>query len=337
MPYISIIITAHNEEIRIAEKIRNTLELNYPKELLEILVASDASTDDTDQIVRNFDANGVKLVRADERKGKEYAQLQAIKVAQGEILIFSDVATQITEDTLKALANRFADSQVGALSSEDRFLSEDGAVVGEGAYVKYEMWLRKLESQVNSLVGLSGSFFAARKVICENWDISVPSDFNTALNCAKLGFVAISDSEVIGYYKDVKQGKGEYARKCRTVVRGISAIASKPEVLNFSKFGFFAFQVWSHKIMRWVVPWFLLGLLMASIFLLKEHWIYLSAFVVQIIFYGLVISGALVANLREQVFIRIPFYFVQVNIAIAHATIAFMLGKRIVTWTPSKR
>ncbi|MCI0504723.1 MAG: glycosyltransferase family 2 protein [Gammaproteobacteria bacterium] len=337
LPYLSFIITAHNEESRISDKIRNTLALDYPKELLEILIASDASTDNTDNIVKGFAAEGVKLVRAEERKGKEYAQLQAIKAAQGDILVFSDVATQIKEDTLKALVNQFNDKQVGALSSEDRFISEDGAIVGEGAYVKYEMWLRKLESRVNGLVGLSGSFFAARKTICQDWDITVPSDFNTALNCARQGYVAVSDPAVVGYYKDVKHGKGEYGRKFRTIVRGISAVVSKPEVLNPFKFGLFAFQVWSHKIMRWAVPWFLLALFIVSLLLMREGWIYQSIFIAQLVFYGLVLTGALVEKLRDRVFVRIPYYFVEVNIAIAHATIAFIFGKRIVTWTPTKR
>lgn len=336
-PSLTIIITAHNEETRIAEKIRNTLALNYPTKLLEILVASDASTDDTDNIVNEFSGQGVKLVRAEERKGKEYAQLQAITAARGEILVFSDVATQIKENTLIALVRQFEDKRVGALSSEDRFLSEDGAVVGEGAYVKYEMWLRKLESDVNGLVGLSGSFFAARREVCQEWDISVPSDFNTALNCARLGFVAVSDPSVVGYYKDVKHGKGEYGRKFRTIVRGIAAVATKPEVLNPAKYGIFAFQVWSHKIMRWAVPWFLLVLLLVSVALVREGWVYQFMLMAQIIFYGLVLSGTFIDKLRDQVFVRIPYYFVQVNIAIAHATIAFLFGKRIVTWNPTKR
>lgn len=336
-PYLTIIITAHNEEIRIADKIRNTLALNYPKELLEILIASDASNDDTDRIVKKFVADGIKLVRAEERKGKEYAQLQAIKVAQGEILVFSDVATQIDNDTLNALVDQFKDKMVGALSSEDRFISEDGGVVGEGAYVKYEMWLRNLESRVSGLVGLSGSFFAARKIICQDWDIAVPSDFNTALNCARRGYVAVSDPSVVGYYKDVKHGKGEYGRKFRTIVRGISAVVRKPEVLNPFRFGIFAFQVWSHKIMRWAVPWFLLALFVGSIFVMMEGGVYQVIFLAQVLFYGLVITGAFVEKLRDHVFIRIPYYFVQVNIAIAHATIAFIFGKRIVIWTPTKR
>ena len=336
-PKVSIIITAHNEEKNIEDKIRNTLLLKYPKDLKEIIVASDASTDKTDSIVCNFASEGVKLVRAEERKGKEYAQLKAIKAASGEILVFSDVATLIDKDILKKLVSRFADAKIGALSSEDRFLAEDGTVVVEGAYVKYEMWLRKMESRVNSLVGLSGSFFAARKTICESWDITVPSDFNTALNCVKADYIAVSDPSVIGYYKDAKEGKGEYARKFRTIVRGMSALASKPEVLNPLKMGIFTFQVWSHKIMRWAVPWFLLSLLIVSLLLLGESWIYDTVLIMQFVFYGLVLCGVLNSKLRSSVLVRIPFYFLQVNLAIAHATVAFLFGKRIVTWTPTQR
>ncbi len=336
-PLLTLIITAHNEENRIREKILNTLALDYPRELFEILVASDASTDATEDVVAEFKQQGIRLVRADERKGKEYAQLQAIRVARGEILVFSDVATGIDRGALKLIANRFSDKKIGAISSEDRFVTEDGSIAGEGAYVKYEMWLRKLESEVYSLVGLSGSFFAARSCICKNWDISVPSDFNTALNCARQGYIAVTDRQIIGYYKDIKNKKGEYARKLRTVIRGISAVMSKPDVLNPFKYGFFAFEVWSHKIMRWMVPWFLFGLFLASILLNSVHPVYAIILILQIMFYGLVFVGAIVPGLRQISIIKIPFYFIEVNIAIAHAMLAYILGKRITVWTPSKR
>lgn len=337
LPLLTLIITAHNEENRIREKILNTLALDYPRELLEILVASDASTDATDDIVAEFHQQGVGLVRAEERKGKEYAQLQAIRVAKGEILVFSDVATGIDKEAPKLIAHRFSDEKIGAISSEDRFVTEDGSIAGEGAYVKYEMWLRKLESEVYSLVGLSGSFFAARRRICNDWDISIPSDFNTALNCARQGYIAVTDKEIIGYYKDIKNKKGEYARKLRTVIRGMSAVMSKPDVLNPFKYGFFAFEVWSHKIMRWLVPWFLLALFVASLLLTSVHPFYTIILVLQLVFYGLVLVGAVSPALRHIALIKIPFYFIEVNIAIAHAMIAYILGKRVTVWTPSKR
>jgi len=337
LPGITLIITAHNEEARISSKLLNTHEIDYPMELLEVIVASDCSSDRTDEIVATHAQQGVRLVRADKRKGKEYAQLCAIREAKGDILVFSDVATQIEPAALKALVCYFDDPLIGAVSSEDRFISQDGSVAGEGVYVKYEMWLRGLESQRAGLVGLSGSFFAARRVVCEEWDIASPSDFNTALNCARHGLVAISAPDVVGIYSDVKDPSLEYRRKLRTIIRGITAISRHPEVLNPFKMGMFSFQVWSHKILRWTVPWFMLLLLMTSVILSGQHWFFCLALLAQLGFYALVAVGYLSSNLRSRTVIKIPYFFAQVNLAVAAATIMFLRGKRMTTWSPSKR
>jgi glycosyltransferase involved in cell wall biosynthesis len=337
MPTLSLIITAHNEESRIREKLDNTLQIDYPRDLLEIIVASDFSTDRTDTIVESYSKNGVSLVRADKHKGKEYAQLCAIRESKGEILVFSDVATQIPVDALRLLANRFSDPRVGAVSSNDQFVSNDGSVVGEGAYVRYEMWLRGLESRHAGLVGLSGSFFAARRQVCEPWDIYSPSDFNTALNCSKHGMIAIISPEVVGNYKDVEDASLEYRRKIRTVIRGITAIARHPEVLNPFKMGFFALQVWSHKIMRWGVPWFMAAFLVLTLYLQGQGLSFKLALLAQCIFYGLAIIGWLSEIMRKNILIKIIFFFVQTNLALAQATVSFLLGKRMTVWTPSKR
>jgi hypothetical protein len=336
-PTLSLIITAHNEEQRITEKLENSLAIDYPQDLLEIVVASDCSTDATDEIVQSFADRGVCLVRAVERKGKEYAQLCAIHDSKGEVLVFSDVATGIPKDALRALAGKFQSREIGALSSEDRFISNNGELVGEGAYVRYEMWLRRLESDHAGLVGLSGSFFAARRNVCENWDIHSPSDFNTALNCAKEGLVAITCPEVVGIYRDVKEPGLEYRRKVRTVIRGMTAIARHPEVLNPFRMGLFAFQVWSHKVMRWGVPWFMLLFAASTLSLAGEGLVYRIALGLQVIFYGLAAIGWLSGALRQYSAVRIIFFFVQTNLALAHALLLFLAGKRMTVWTPSQR
>jgi cellulose synthase/poly-beta-1,6-N-acetylglucosamine synthase-like glycosyltransferase len=336
-PKMSLIITVHNEEGRIHEKLENALLTDYPKNLLEIIVASDCSSDSTDTIVESFIDSGVRLVRVDERRGKEYAQLCAIRESAGDILVFSDVSTRIPENSLRILALQFDDTRIGALSSEDRFISNDGRVVGEGAYVKYEMWLRRLESERAGLIGLSGSFFAARREVCEDWDIYSPSDFNTALNCAKKGLVAITCPEVVGIYSDVKDPLIEYRRKLRTVVRGLTAITRHPEVLDPFRMGLFAFQVWSHKIMRWAVPWFMSVLLVSSLVLAAEGLVYQLALWFQVIFYGCAVLGWLSSVFRKHAAIRIIFFFVQTNLALAHALLLFLAGKRMTVWTPSRR
>ena len=337
LPRISLVITAHNEAGHILEKLENTLEIDYPADLLEVIVASDCSTDATDDIVQSYSGKGVRLVRANERKGKEYAQLCAIRVAAGTILVFSDVGTRIPAGALRVLAREFAGSRVGAVSSEDRFISSDGRVVGEGAYVRYEMWLRRLESCRAGVVGLSGSFFAARREICEAWDIYSPSDFNTALNCAKHGLVAVSCPDVVGIYRDVAAPGLEYQRKMRTVIRGISALARHPEVLNPFVMGGFAFQVWSHKIMRWAVPWFMLAFAVLTVLLLDQGLIYWLALAAQGLFYLLALAGWLSGRMRQFTLVRLVYFFVQTNLALAQATLAFIMGRRMTVWTPSSR
>lgn len=332
---VSLIVTVHNEAARIREKIENCLALEYDS--LEIIVASDASDDGTDDVVRDYGDQGVKLARADARKGKEYAQLQAIKVASGDILVFSDVATAIPEDAIRRMMRYFDDPEVGAVSSEDRFLARDGRMVGEGAYVRYEMWLRKLESSRAGLVGLSGSFFAARRSVCQDWDIYSPSDFNTALNCARVGLVAVTAPDVVGFYQDVADASREYQRKVRTIIRGLTALSRHPEVLNPLKFRLFAFQVFGHKVMRWLAPWFGLILFCLSVVLAKANAVYLIALVGQVMFLGAVGVAYWMPSLRDRTLLKIPFFFVQANAAVAHAGVSFLSGRRMTVWTPSKR
>ena len=186
-------------------------------------------------------------------------------------------------------------------------------------------------------MGLSGSFFAARREVCDDWDIYAPSDFNTALNCAKQGMVAVTCPEVVGIYMDVKDPGLEYLRKMRTVIRGVTAIARHPEVLNPFRMGMFAFQVWSHKIMRWGVPWFMLLFAIATLMLQGQGIIYTVALVAQALFYLLALLGWISTAMRENTLVRLVFFFVQTNLALAQATAAFLLGKRMTVWAPSKR
>ena len=335
-PSISLIITAHNEASRIREKLENSLEIQYCAEL-DIIVASDQSTDATDQIVGEYVGRGVRLVRSDRRQGKEYAQLCALKQASGEVIVFSDVATKIPIDALSKMAIHFSDHSVGAVSSEDCFISQDGRIVGEGAYVKYEMLLRRMESKLSGLVGLSGSFFAARKSVCRDWDIQSPSDFNTAFNCVKANMKAISVSGVVGIYKDLKSSKGEYQRKVRTVLRGMTALSRNPGALNPFRYGLFSFQVWSHKVMRWLAPWFLILTFICNIALYSDHALYQVLMYAQIAFYGTALGAKLIPGLQNIGAIKIIYYFVQVNVAICESFLRLLLGQRMTVWKPSAR
>ena len=186
-PLVTLIITAYNEEKRIEGKITNTLQLDYPRENLEIIVASDGSTDGTNEIVKRYERDGIKLLAFETRRGKEFAQKDAVSTARGEVLVFTDVATQLQSNGLREIVSNFADPSIGCVSSEDRLVRSDGQPAGEGLYVQYEMLLRRLESRAYSLVGLSGSFFAARKVVCRDFSANMQSDFKTLLNGIQIG------------------------------------------------------------------------------------------------------------------------------------------------------
>ncbi|MCC5859839.1 MAG: glycosyltransferase family 2 protein [Ectothiorhodospiraceae bacterium] len=337
LPGVTLIVTAYNEAGRIRKKLENCLEIDYPADRLEIIVASDCSSDATDAIVQEYADRGVKLVRARERLGKENAQREAIAAARGEIIVFSDTATEIPSDAIRRIVAPFGDPAVGAVSSEDRFVSQHGKLVGEGAYVRYEMWLRSMESRLAGLVGLSGSFFAARREVCQRWDIHSPSDFNTALNCARLGLKAVTAPDVHGYYQDLKDPRREFQRKVRTVIRGVTGLLRHADVLNPFRFGVFAFQVWSHKVMRWLVPWFLIALFAVTVAVASVHWLYAAALWAQIAFYGIAVLSHFLPALRGWAPARLIYFFVQVNVAIAQATLQYLAGRRMTTWQPSAR
>jgi hypothetical protein len=142
---------------------------------------------------------------------------------------------------------------------------------------------------------------------------------------------------VLGHYQDVADPGKEYQRKLRTVIRGLTALARHPEVLNPAKFGLFAWQVFSHKLMRWAVPWFLIVLFAVSMVLAGSGWVYGLALVLQLAFYGVVLAAHFSPGLRAKGYIRIPYFFVQVNYAIAHATLKFLGGRRMTVWSPSQR
>jgi len=356
LPSVSFIITAYNEEKRIKQKIENSLAQDYPKEKLEIIIASDCSSDKTDEIVKSFEDKGIKLIRAPERKGKENAQKHAVDAAIGEILVFSDVATILKPNAISNIVDNFKDPAIGCVSSEDKFIDKDGNVSGEGAYVKYEMFLRKLESKVNTLVGLSGSFFAARREVCKNWAIDLQSDFNTLLNSIKLGLKGISDPHSIGYYENIADEKKEFSRKTRTVLRGISVLMRNLSLLNFFKYGLFSWQLFSHKLCRWLVPFLLISAFISNAVIMFNSVPFFLIFILQISFYFLALyyywkppslqtsqppsnSRYLLRAIRYQLsaISKLCYFFITVNLSILVAWLKYLKGERATFWEPSKR
>jgi glycosyltransferase involved in cell wall biosynthesis len=336
-PRVSFIVTAYNEEHRIAEKLENTLRQDYPRERLQVIVASDGSTDRTDDIVKSYAPHGVRLVRATQRRGKEAAQQLAIAASAGEILVFSDAATLLDADGVARIIRSFADDTVGCVSSVDRALDADGRPSGEGLYVKYEMLLRRLETKVGGVVGLSGSFFAVRRAVCREWPADVPSDFDAVLRARRLGLRSVLDGESVGYYRTLPDRSKEFDRKVRTIVRGIPVVMRNLSMLNPCRYGVFAWQLTSHKLCRWLAPVATLGVFGTNATLAGAATPYLGMFLVQCGFYAVGAAGLISQLVWRQRVLRVPAFFVLVTVSTLHAWYRYTRGDRIVMWAPSER
>ena len=337
LPSVTLIITAYNEEKAIEEKLQNCLNIDYPRERLQFLVASDGSTDRTNDIVKKYEKRGIELLEITVRNGKESAQKEAVARARGEILVFTDVATKLDPEGIREIVANFSDALIGCVSSEDRLVDASGKPVGESLYVKYEMWLRRLETQVNSLVGLSGSFFAARKDVCLDFSPNMQSDFRTVLTSIKRGLRGVSDPQAIGYYLNVSDEKQEFNRKVRTVVRGLTVFFQNIELLNIFKYGFFSYQIFCHKLLRWLVPLFICTAFVANAVLASNSIFYLTLFAIQCLFYSIAAWWHFSPRKPSNIIFKIPLYFFTVNAAIVVAWWRYLKGQRVVMWNPSER
>lgn len=334
---ITIIIAARNEEAVIREKIENTLALITPLLSAQVIVASDCSDDETDNIVKSFESRGVELIRAPERNGKEAAQLLAVGHATGDIIVFTDAKVSLEAGALEKFQRYFSDSTIGAVSSFDRIAASGGPSSGEGFYVRYEMWLRQLETRFNSVVGLSGSCFAVRRFLCGSMRTDIPSDFALLLECIRKGKRGILADDIICFYRPVKSEEQEFERKVRTIVRGIRALMIEKEILNLARHGAFAWQITSHKLFRWLVPLFLIVFTYGVLFLGTNSPFFLLLADGLLVFYLLAFLGYLYKGLRTNILFKVPLFFVLTNTAIGLAWLKYFSGEKAVTWSPSPK
>jgi len=314
------------------------MAIDYDKERMQIIVVSDGSTDTTSVIADKYKNIGVESIAVIERIGKENAQKEALIRARGDVIVFTDVATILDKNAIKQIVSNFADPSIGCVSSEDRVIGKDGKQSGENFYVRYEMWLRKLESRVGSPVGLSGSFFAARKSVCEDFSGEMDSDFRTLLNSVKRGMRGTVDPKAIGYYLDLSDQRREFERKTRTVLRGLTVFFRNIEFLNVFKYGLFSYQLFCHKLLRWLVPFFLIIMFAVNIPLALASSEYAVLLAAQCLFYAIA-AISLFSDMysSRMLFIKIPIYFVTVNASILVAWFRYLTGQRVLVWTPSER
>jgi len=342
IPTATLLIPVYNGEKQIKDKLENCLSLFYPKNKLEIMVISDCSTDKTEDIVSSFKDKGVKLLRLEKRSGKTRALNMALRELQSEVVFFTDTSTFLSKDSLIKIAKNFKDTRVGCVSGEDRSISalQEKGESGEGVYVGMEMKLRRLESEICNLTGVSGCLYAIRRELVDQIPNDLIDDFYLPLQVAKQGKRVISEPEGIAYVTRVANFKEEFKRRRRTALGGLEVFFSELSLLNPFKYGFFSLELLSHKLLRWLTPFLFLLLVLCNLFLL-QHFIFKLTLLVEIfsIFIALVYLFFL-ANKKLTGFfsmIESVFYFYLVNLALLLAWTKFILGKREIIWEPSKR
>jgi cellulose synthase/poly-beta-1,6-N-acetylglucosamine synthase-like glycosyltransferase len=330
-PPVSVVIAVHDGERELPEKLRNVLASAYPGEL-EVIVASDHSTDRTEEIATSTGDDRVRLVRNHGARGKESAQAAGIAEARGEILVFTDVSARWAPDALRNIVRPFGDATVGCVSSEDEVDSNGG----EGAYVRFEMTLRRLENVCGGLIGLSGSFFAARRSLCDPWPTDLASDFRTALEASRRGLRAVAEPTARASFRAVEDAAAEWPRKVRTVRRGLAVLSAYRDLLH-PRHGRVALSLWGHKVMRFTSPAALAALLVASGVAAPQSAPAAVLFVVQAVFYGLGGLALVSAPVQRLLVPRLAGFFMLVNASMAVAWAYHLSGQRSVQWQPTRR
>ena len=336
-PTVSIIITAYNEERDLAAKLENTLALYYPRELLEIIVASDCSTDRTDEIARGFGGRGVKLHRQSERLGKTAAQNAAVALTEGEIILFSDATSLYQPDAVRAIMPSFADTSVGCVAGRLEYVDDSGSPVGRGArsYWSYETFLKRHESRVGSLIGASGCLYAVRASAYVPLYHEACSDFIIATKMVEQGLRVVYEPKAVCTEETNRQTDKELKMRVRIIAQTFTDLWRHRSMLNPIRSGFYGIQLLSHKVMRYLVPFFLMGLFVSSAVLATSSLFYRLMFAAQLAAY----ACPALAWLLDRVGIRsrllaLPQYFMLANLASLIACYQFVRGERYARWEP---
>jgi len=336
-PTVSIIITAYNEELVLAAKLENTLALGYPHELIEIIVASDCSTDRTDDIVRKYSRQGVKLVRQPERLGKTAAQNAAVAQAAGEIILFSDATSLYKTDVVRALIPNFADPTVGCVAGRLIYVDPSESRVGRGArsYWSYETFLKKHESRACSLIGASGCLYAVRRSAYVPLYHEACSDFIIATKMVEQGLRAVYEPNAICTEETNRRSDNELKMRVRVIAQTFTDLWRHRAMLNPIRSGFYAVQLLSHKVMRYLVPVFLLALLGASAILASDFLFYRILLACQLAGYACGAIAWLLDRLgKRSRLLALPQYFLLANVASLIAIFKFLRGERYARWEP---
>jgi len=338
-PTVTLLISAYNESPVIAEKLENSLSMDYPNQLLEIMVVSDCSEDGTDQIAERYAKRGVRLIRQARRLGKTAGLNLAVPQANGRILVFSDANALYLRDAIRQLVRHFSDPGVGYVVGNARYVeraSASQAADAEGLYWKLETWLKRKESLFGSVVGGDGAIYAIRR---EMYSPLLPTDINDFLNPLQIihrGYRGVFEPGAVSYEETAESFVKEFRRKVRIVSRSLNALWRIPGVLNpFCEPRHWMLLV-SHKLLRWFAPVFMILLFAASLLLWRFPF-YRAAALLQVAFYALALAGWMLQQRQNTWMIfSLPFYFCLVNLASLIGCVKCLRRDLAATWIPPR-
>lgn len=340
-PSLTIMVPAYNEAARIRDTIESLLAIDYPADRRQILIVSDASTDDTDAIVREYATRGVELLRIPTRGGKTMAENRAGAAIRGAIVVNTDASIRIHPHAVKALVRAFADPTVGVASGRDVSVGDEARERnrGESGYVGYEMWVRDLETRLGSIVGASGCCYAARAAVQR---VTLPPDlardFAAPLLARRAGLRAVSVPEATCVVPRAASLATEFRRKIRTMAQGIETLRYGRELLDPRRHGAFALMLASHKLARWLVyltlPVAGLGLVWAS----TESRIALVLLVAAVAALALGVAAVRwPAERRVPAPLALAGFVVMANLAGVLAWVKVLRRERVPIWEPTRR
>ncbi len=348
-PMVSLVIVAHNEAATIAAKLDNALGSSYPRDKLEIIVASDGSDDGTDEIVARYADRGVQLLSFS-RIGKIPALNEAVTRAAGDVLVLSDANSLFEADSLAALVRPFADPAVGGVAGNQCYSSGSGnaASFGERLYWSFDRLLKTLGSRSGNVIASTGSIHAIRRTLFRPVPLGVGDDFVISTRVILQGVRLVFEPRAVAREATAPSDRAEFQRKVRVIVRGLRGLWAVRGLFNPLRHGFYSVQIFSHKLLRWMVGWLLIVLLGSSIYLSQLSGLGDSAFVYrvalwcQVSLYGsavaaLVLRRTPLARLRLFRLFSIPFYFCLANVAALQAWLQLLRGKRVDVWNSTRQ
>lgn len=331
-PTVTLFIPVYNEEKVIRKKIENALALGYPKDKIEIIVASDGSDDETAFIAKEYEKEGIIFYKGEERKGKNFIINDLIPKTNGEIIVFTDANSFYKQDSIKNLVKNFQDAKAGCICGKLLYTDDTGSLVakGESLYFKYESILKNLESRFGAVVTGNGAIYAIRRSLFSPLPKEVPNDFAHPIEVIAKGFNVLYEPTAIAEEKATSSVNEEFKRRIRIVLRSFTAFIFYQKKYNFLK-SINSFFFISHKLLRWFV--FPLMILIFFINYFLEGFFYELLFKIQIVFYLSALIGWIFQeiNIKIKIF-YIPFYFCLINLAGVIGICKYFVGKRETLW-----